>query len=542
MTDLNSDRSRRDFLRLSGFAVGGVALASSGLLTACGASSGGGGGNSSAGKYSFGPPQGGTPVKGGTLRVGLISGGNAETVDVRRVVQVPDIARVSALYDPLWFAGENGSVKPGLAESWDSNATADVWTLKIRQGVTFHNGKPLTAADVVYTFQHSWAAPENGFGPVLQQIVDAKNVRADGDHTVIVPLLRGLAQFPTVGTIQNCYVVPDGFTDWNNPVGTGPFKFTSFTPGTRSEFAANPDYWRGAPHVDKLVIDSSYSQDQARLNALLASSIDIMPAIPPALAAANEKAGKIYLGNQPGPGWTGPVCRVDTAPFNDLKVRQALKLSLDREKAVQIAFSGYATPGNDICGYTDQYFAKDLKSEYDPEKAKALLKAAGHDGLAITLKTAALSAQTNSLATLFKEQAAAAGFNVKVDQGDPSTYFTPAGGYQTRPFSMELWTNGVNSLTLFNLADLVKASPFQVSYWGNEQHDALAYAAMAEKDETKAAQKWADVQELQHNEGGTFTYANYNWLDGYGRNVRNVKTTNAGPVDNYDFTGAYLRV
>jgi peptide/nickel transport system substrate-binding protein len=528
--------SRRDALKLGVFAAGGVALGA-GSMTGCASN------KSTIGDpntYTYGPPQGGTPTQGGALRVGLITGGNAETVDVRRTTQVPDIARVSALYDPLWFVGENGSVEAGLAEKWDSNATADVWTVQLRRGVQWHNGKSLTARDVVYTIQSSWVAPENGFGPVLSQVVDAANVRADGELTVVIPLKRGLAQFPTAASIQNCYIVQDGFTDWNNPVGTGPFKFGSFVPGTRSTFTPNENYWRGKPHLDKLIIDSSYSQDETRLNALLSQSIDIMPSIPPPLARANAAAGRINLGNQPGPGWTGPVFRIDKDPFVNLTVRKALKLSLDRQKAVDLVFGGYGNPGNDCCGYTDQYFADDLTSTYDPDQAKALLKSVGLEGLKLDLDTAALSAQTNPLATLFKSQAAKAGIDVNVRQNDPSTYFTPAGGYQQRPFSMELWTNGVNSLTLFYLADLLQSSPFQVSYWGTPEHDALAYAAMAEKDEARAAQKWHDVQLLQHNEGGTLNYVNYNWLDGYGLNVRGAKTTEAGPCNNWDFSTVWF--
>ncbi|MFE7422170.1 ABC transporter substrate-binding protein [Rhodococcus sp. NPDC057529] len=530
--------SRREALRLGALAAGGAALLGSGALTGCASR----GSMTDPNAYSFGPPQDGVPTPGGTLRVGLISGGNAETLDVRRTTQVPDIARVSALYDPLWFVGERGTVVAGLAESWDSNDAADVWTIQLRRGVQWHDGKSFTAADVVYTIQNSWVAPENGFGAVLQQIIDAPNVRADGEFTVVVPLKRRLAQFPTVASIQNCYVVPDGFTSWDRPVGTGPFKFKSFTAGRQSEFVANENYWRGSgrPPVDSLIIDSSFAQDDTRLNALLAKSIDIMPGIPPALARANQSAGRINLGNQPGPGWTGPVFRVDTEPFRDQRVREALKLSLDRQAAVDLVFSGYATAGNDCCGYTGQYFANDLTSSYDPDKAKSLLKSAGFDGLAVSLDTAALSGQTNSLATLFKEQAKKAGIDVTVNQSDPSTYFTPAGGYQTRPFSMELWTNGVNSLTLFYLLDLVEGAPFQVSYWGSPEHDELAYAAMAEKDEARAAQKWHDVQVLQHNEGGTLNYANYNWLDGYGLGVRGTKTTNAGPCNNFDFSSTWL--
>jgi peptide/nickel transport system substrate-binding protein len=532
--------SRREMLRFSAVAAGGAAALGSGALSLTGCST-----NrplTSPASFSAGPPAGGTPRRGGTLRVGMISGGNGETLDLRKITTAGDISRSSALYDPLWFVGEYGAVIPGLAESWDSNDKSDLWTIRLRQGVQFHNGKPLTAADVVYTIQNSWLSPDGSLQPVLSQLIDGPNVRTDGPMTVVIPLKRPLAQLPTLASVQNCYIVPQGFTSWDKPIGTGPFVFKSFTPGQRSEFTANDHYWRGAgrPPVDSLVIDSSFVTDETRLNALLGSSIDIMPSIQPALGRANEASGRIYLGNQPGPGWSGACYRVDQGPFADPRVRQAVKLSANRQAAADLLFSGYAVAGNDCVGYTDQYFADDLKSEYDPEKAKSLLKSAGYDGLSFDLTTTSLGATTNPLATLFKEQAKAAGININVNQIDPAIYFTKEAGFQTRPWSMELWTNAVSSLTLFYLFFLVDGAPYQDSFFGNPEHDAQIFAAMAEKDDARAKQKWHDVQVVQHEQGGTINFVNYNWIDGYGLNIRGAKTTNAGPCDNFDFSTTWL--
>lgn len=536
MFDKSPQVTRRGFLKVSALSAAGFAVAGSGLISACGVQAD----PKDGVKYSYGPPADGTPLRGGQLRVGIISGGNAETVDVRRTTQVADIARISALYDPLWFVGIDGGTRPGLVEHAESNSDATVWTLTMRDGVEWHNGKSLTADDVVYTIQQSWVSADNVFSVVLKELIDVANIKALDAKTVHVPLKRGLAQLPTIAAIQNCYVVQDGFQSWNKPIGTGPFIMGSFTPGSSSEFRSYRNYWQGTPHLDSLVIDSSYAEDSTRLNALLAGDIDIMPGIPPSLARANA-TGLIYLGNQPGPGWTGPVFRVNADPYKDLRVRKAMKLSIDREAIVNTVFSGYGVAGNDCCGYTDQYFASSLKSEYDPEQAKSLLKQAGYDGLNVTIISSAISAETNPLATLWAEQAAKAGINVQVKQIDPSIYFTPAGGYQTRPLSVELWTNGVNSLSLFYLLDLVQGAPFTASQWGDPKSDALAYDAMSEVDTGKAAEKWMAVQQLQHDQGGTLNAVNYNWVDAYGRSVRGAKTTNAGPCDNWDFSTTWLK-
>jgi peptide/nickel transport system substrate-binding protein len=273
---------------------------------------------------------------------------------------------------------------------------------------------------------------------------------------------------------------------------------------------------------------------------LLSGAIDIMPYAPPALAKSYQRSGKVYLGNQPGPGWTGPVVRVDKAPFNDPRVRKALKLIPDREAIVAQAFDGYATPGNDCGGYTDNYWASDLRFHQDIEQARSLLKAAGHADLHLTLETSTIGPGAVGLATLYAREAKRAGLNVTVKQADPSIYYTSAGGYQTRDFSVTSWFVGMNSLTVFYLLFLLKGAPYTESNWGDPKNDALTYDAMAETDPAKAKDKWHAVQQVQFNEGPALILENYNWLDAYSLNVRGARTTNAGSCNNADFTTTWL--
>jgi peptide/nickel transport system substrate-binding protein len=539
MSEGHHEISRRRLLTSGAVGGGGLLLATAGLLTPPAVARAGNIPNPTL--YSFGPPDGGTPKKGGTLKLGMVTSGASETVDVRKVTVNVDIIRCSALYDGLCFVGPvGGSVVPGLATHWESNARGDVWTFTLRQGVEWHNGKSLTAEDVVYTVRKSWLAEEAVFSPVLSKLIDVANVKASGPNTVVITLKRPIAQFPTLCAVQNCYIVQDGFTDWNNPIGTGAFKFSSFTAGQTSTFVANANYWRGAPHVDALIIDSSYAQDQTRFNAFRAMDIDIMPLMPPVLARSAAASGSCHLGNQPGPGWMGPLFRVDVAPFKDVAVRKAVKLSLDRKAIVRGVFAGYGVEGNDCCGYTDQYFADSLKSTYDPDQAKSILKKAGIGPLDLEITTAAVTDQFNPMATLFAHQARKAGINIKLNQLDPALYYTAAGGYQTRPMSMEIWTNAANSLTVFYLSFLVSGAPFTETYWGNASSDKVIYDAIGEVDEKRAAEKWFKVQQLQHEDGGVLNVINYNWLDGYQANVRGVKTTSAGSCDNFDFSKAWF--
>jgi peptide/nickel transport system substrate-binding protein len=531
--------TRREIIK-AGALSGGLALVGPGLLAACGS-----GGATSASKartaYSVGPPAG-TPVKGGTLRVGLVTGGNAETIDVRLAANTPDVFRVYQLYDPMFYVAPfGGGVAPGLVEHSESNKQATLWTFRLRDGVVWHDGKPLTADDLLYTIRQ-WASPKSNAHTNAEKAVDIKGIRKLDGRTVQVPLKLGLAEFPTLLANQNFLVIQDGFTDYAKPVGTGPFKFGSFTPGSRSEFTANKNYWReGTPHVDSIVIDTSYASDETRLNALLSGAIDIMPYAPPALAQSYRRAGKIHLGNQPGPGWTGPCFRVDKKPFDDPRVRRALKLIPDREAVVSQVFDGLATVGNDCGGYTDDYWASDLKIHQDIDQARSLLKSAGHSNLSLTLQTSPFAQGVVDIATLFARDAKRAGVNVNVKKIDPSIYYTAAGGYQTRPFNVTQWFVGMNSLTVFHLEFLVKGAPYTETNFGDAKSDALIYGAMAETDPARAKEKWHAVQEQQVKEGPVLIVENYNWVDAYGLNVRGTRTTNAGSCNNADFTTTWLK-
>jgi peptide/nickel transport system substrate-binding protein len=528
--------NRRDLVK-AGFG-GAIAISSASFLAACGSSSSGGGTQLSTG------PSGGTPVRGGTLRIGLLSAGSSETLDVRVPFSLPDFIRIFQLLDPLFFQGPHGIMSPGLATEAHPNKDFTVWTLKLRDGVHWHDGKPFTADDVVYTIQKSWGAKSGLNYSLYSPIIDFNRVRKIDKLTVEIPLLRSIAQFEQLTFTQASHVIQNGTTDFNKPVGTGPFVYKSFNPGTQSVFTANKDYWRSPlPYVDTLVMDSSFTADPARLNSLLAGNLDIVPSVPPALARAQQSGKKVVLGNQHGSGFLAVTMRVDKDPFTDVRVRQAMKLIPDREAIVSSALDGFGVPGNDCPGNTLQYWASDLKSVHDPEKAKSLLKAAGQESLSEKLYTAETLAGMNATATLYADQANAAGVDVSVAKDDPATYYStgsPGGTWPNKLFSINNWIIGQGSLPLFYLSALQKGAPYGETHWNSTKGDKLLNDALADGNPDSAQQKWHAVQELQHNEGGYIVTSALNWVDGYAPSVRGIQTTEAGPCNYWDFKSAWL--
>lgn len=541
------ETDRRSFLVAGSLGVAGAAFGLAGCSKKSGSPKSSGSGGTAAGgaparAYSGGPATDGTPKRGGTLRVGLFGGSSAsETLNPLLVVGIADIARLFNLYEPLFSAGPNGGLTPRLAESATSNADATVWTFRLRSGVVWHNGKPFTADDVVYTVKHSWASPKNLFNSALATIVDFAKTKKVDAHTVEIHLKLAVAQFPTITCFPNLFVVQDGTVNFNNGVGTGPFKLKAFKPGL-STFVANPNYWQqGKPYLDTLLIDSSYTSEQTRLNALLAKDVDVVPQTVPSLAAAYASGGRIVIGNQPGPACVPMIMRTDKGALKDPRIRQALKLIPDRQQYVNNIYAGYATVVNDAPGYTDQYWASDLVQTQDLDKAKSLLKAAGASDFAITLKTSTVVTGMNETSTLFKQQALGAGVKVNLQEYSASTYYSPQAGIFTRDFCLDFMQQGMNSLALFYLTWMLPNAPYNESHFGTNPADKkLILDAIAETDTTKAKDKWHAVQQQQVTDGPYIIPAGQNWLDAYGTNVRGVQTTSAFTCGGYDFASGWL--
>ncbi len=175
--------------------------------------------------------------------------------------------------------------------------------------------------------------------------IDVAEVKKVDDLTLTIPLKSPDARLYDQFVQQNTVIVQDGYTDYANPVGTGAFKFVSFTVGERSLCAKNADYWEeGKPYVDEWE-DISISDNAARLNALLAGEIDMMSQLEFAQAKAQQEAGEIQVIDSPSPAIQVILMAVDEPPFDDPLVRQAFRLIPDREAMINAALGGFGTVG-----------------------------------------------------------------------------------------------------------------------------------------------------------------------------------------------------
>ncbi|MGH7210885.1 MAG: ABC transporter substrate-binding protein, partial [Acetobacteraceae bacterium] len=261
-----SHLGRRTFLRSA--VLGGAALAGGGLLEACSSSTSPSA--SSGGKAS-------APKKGGNLRVGLTGGGSSDTLNpFFGGISAIGTARAQQLYQPLVQLANNAQIQYVLAEALLPNGSTSNWHIKLRSGVTFHNGKAFGADDVIYTLQTILNPKKPLGGAAVLSPVDVTGLKKVDNLTVEVPMKTPFGSFPEqlAAFWYFLYIAPNGWTQKDTPNGTGPFKYKSFTPGQQSVFVRNTNYWKpGLPHLDSVTI-IDFQDATSVLNALVSKATD----------------------------------------------------------------------------------------------------------------------------------------------------------------------------------------------------------------------------------------------------------------------------
>jgi peptide/nickel transport system substrate-binding protein len=428
------------------------------------------------------------------------------------------------MYEPLAVRTPDFSkLQMLLAESIEAEKP-DNWTVRLKQGLTFHNGKTVTADDVIFSIRRIVDPKNPKVGAASLNYVDAKAMRKLDSRTVRIPLKFANAGFPDdLGQYFNT-ILPTDY-DAKKPVGTGPFKFQSFTPGQRSVFVKNENYWEtGKPKLDQLVI-IDFPDDTARVNALLSGQVDAISNLPASqIASVRGNPNLRVLISETG-AWQPFTMRIDASPFDDNRVRQAFRLIVDRDQMVQQVLSGQGRPANDLYAPYDPVYAKDLpQRKQDLEQAKSLLKQAGRENLSVELVTAPVFQGVVEAAQVFAEQAKGAGVTVKVRKVDTGTFY--GDNYLKWPFAQDYWATRLY-LTQVAQGDLPD-SPFNETHWGKGKFEQLIQQGRAELDEAKRADILHQAQQMQYEQGGYIIPYFSNIIDAYSAKVGGFTEAKSG--------------
>jgi len=468
--------------------------------------------------------------------VGHAGAGKSETFNPARGSSFIDTSRQYNLFDPLVRVKPDLTTAPGLALEWHPNKTATVWVVKLRPDVTFHSGKSLTADDVIYTLRSMGDAKHVGHFAVTN--IRLGELKKIDKLTVRIPLKSPDARLYDQFVNGNTVVIQNGEKNFLKPVGTGPFMFGSFTPGARSHCVKNPNYWvDGQPYVDAWE-DITIDDPDARLNALLAGDIDAMSALPYNQAKAHKATGDIRVLDAPSPSMHCIYMAVDRAPFNDPRVRQAFRLMPDRQALINGAIGGFGTGGNDLFGRGLPYFADLPARPHDPEKAKSLLKAAGRSDLTVTLHTSNAVPGFVEAATLFAQQAKAAGVKVKVKSEPASAYFDTALLYTKLDFGQDFWAAGSVG-AWYDLAVQSKAV-WNETHWRSKSYNAMIAKAHVSPNDAVAKKRWHDVQKVQYDHGGYLIWTNVNIVDAASKKVKGVVPSSFTSLGGWNYKAFWL--
>ena len=526
--------SRRELL----LGAGGLVLA--GTLAGCGSS-----GSSSASSGGGGT---GTPKPGGNFRLGVTGGGSKDIIDGQSIITKPDQARLVAgfetllVYDSQYRLPSAGGNQEGLASEVTQDLP-DQWTIKLRDGITFHNGKALTADDVIYSLKRILDPNEGLFGTAGLASIDPKQMTKMDNLTVRLKL-KGPDS--TIGDQLGQYyngIVPVGYSRTGplKYVGTGPFTVDSFTPGQQSVHKKYADYWRtGAPYFDQVTI-TDFGDPTAQVNALLAGQIDAMTDIPFAQIEVAKQHGGLSVLEGQGGGWL-PLCMaVDMKPFDDNRVRQAMRLIVDRQAMLEQVLSGHGRVANDLYSPFDPAYDTSLpQREPDIEQAKSLLKQAGYDGLTVDLHTTDGAAGMVDSANVFAQQAKAAGVTVNV-HNDPNYY---GDQYLKLAFSVDFW--GTRNYLPQVANGSIPTAPYNECHWppksgnGSDYLD-LYHQALAEVDPTKRADIIHTMQSEEYNYGGYIIPFFNNLVDAYSSKVQGFEQ-NRGTLNLDSFGHGYRTI
>lgn len=517
-------RTRRELLR--GTAAGTLALAGSSLLAACGSSGG------TASPTAQASTTAAKLKRGGSLRVGVAGGSAKDTVDAHMGGTTDaDIARGLQLYEPLAMRDPDYQLKMLVAESIEPHGGADTWDVRVRDGVQFHDGRPVTADDVIFSLRRI-ADPKNpGTGASSLAGIDFKGLKKVDGTTVRIPLKAPDSGFPDqIGQYFNTIVPAD--YDPKNPIGTGPFRYKSFAPGQQSTFTRFDGYWDTPAHLDEVVI-IDFADDTARVNALLGGQVHAISNLPPSQVGTVQARSTLRALVSHTGGWQPLLMRADQAPFDDVRVRQAFKLIADREQLVKQALDGQGRIANDIYSPYDPAYNHDIPQRHqDLEQAKSLLKQAGRSGLTVQLTTAPFASGIVEAAQVFAQQAKGAGVNVQVRKVNQATYWGPQ--YLKWLFSQDFW------FTRSFLAQVAQGNtpdaPYNQTHWKNARFLSLYTQAKRELDAAKRRDIIHEMQRIHHDEGGEIIWSFNNQIDGYSASVGGFREAKSGiPLTSYGF-------
>jgi peptide/nickel transport system substrate-binding protein len=493
--------SRRDFIKKTSLAAGGLVLAGATGLPI----------------YAATPQRGGV-YKFSTNRV-------IHHLNPVKAKEQPEYLLSELMYSGLTKLDEKMNVVPDLAVSWEASKDARKWVYKLRKGVEFHNGGgEVSAHDVVATYEHIRDKKNGATGRKMLKSLDT--IKALDKYTVELTCNAPNALLPPTLSYPSLKIVPKKILENNyeqlalKGCGSGPFLFKEFIPGTHLLVERNPNYFTsGRPYLDGVKI-VTYPDSNSEINAFKNGQLDALNEVLPSHFIELSKMDNIVTRRKVAGTFLNIILGCDTAPFNDMRARQALAMCIDRQMVVDMVLEGYGSVGNDTPISPAYLHYKEFpQKEQDIAKAADLMRAAGvKKGTTMTLVASNKPSLRAKLGVVLKENAREIGFNINIKQMDHSSYLKQVwckGNFYVGYYSMKPAEDMIFS------RQYTSDAPWNEARWNNKEFDRLIDQARGEVDLDKQGQLYGKAQELCYEQVPQMVPLFMDLLAAHGKYVHN---------------------
>jgi peptide/nickel transport system substrate-binding protein len=454
---------------------------------------------SDATALAFPARQDATPKPGGTLKVGLQADPTALDPQKQSLTAIWHV--IEQIYDGLTrITKPDLSVEPALAEKWNISDDGITYTFHLRPNVVFHDGTPLKASDVKFTFERL-VAPETA-STSAADLASMEEVEAPDDQTVVMTLKAPDASLLATLSGGSCKIYSEAFVKANNndvsqvAMGTGPFKFVEYVPNTRIVLEKNPNYWEeGLPYLDGIEMTIA-ADDTARTAAVVSGTVDFIEYAPLRDVDTLQKDPSLTLTGDANTNIRFIGLNLSKEPFDTLEVRQAIAAVVDRNAMLGPTVFGHGTPT--VTLFPPGFWAALPQDVLPPdlEKAKSLLAKAGHpDGFSTTITSWSQYSFLSNAAVVLQEQLKQIGIDAELNLVENATMSDQVYVSKTYDIAVTGESAYVDPNTLI-LQYFKTGESSNFMNYSNPKVDDLIAQGIAVSDQAKRAKIYQDIQRI----------------------------------------------
>ncbi|MGE7945295.1 ABC transporter substrate-binding protein [Lysinibacillus sp. NPDC093688] len=428
------------------------------------------------------------------------------------------------IFEGLMAPQTDGTLIEGLAESYAISEDGLTYTFNIRPGVKFHNGEDLTVEDIQYSFDRLMG--KNGGEKMSNSFDNVASTEAPDANTFVIKLKEPNSNFLYSLTARQSAILPksnDGKHN-ENPIGTGPFAYVKYSPGTNLELKKNENYWKkGLPYLNKVTF-TFQSDDQAAIMSLMANEVDLT-SVP--WQRVSEVGDNYNLSHQNNNSSLIVTFNETKAPFDNVKVRQAINYAISKSDIIDSVYAGYAVPlGSNMSPAMGDYQKKGLENMYkrDVEKAKALLAEAGYPkGFKTKITVSSHNGMYSNIAQIVADNLKEIGIDVEIEVVEWGIWLDRV--YFGRDYQMTTidLTGRASAYEILN--DYISTNDSENFFrFKNDEYDKIMADVLKERDQAKQIDYYHRAQEILAEQAAAVYIADYQIVWGSKKQVTGLKS------------------